>query len=111
MKNRKIIKSLFNFSALLFIIIMLLPTIIQFTHVFEEHEQTDCNVVTTHIHKHELECSTCDFNLNQNYYSSNQDYQDTFITYQKKVCYKLYNFKYYHQHLSYSLRGPPELLT
>ena len=111
MRNRKYIKSLLNYSALLLIIIMLFPSAFQFTHVFEEHEQTDCNEITIHIHEHELECSTCDFNLNQNFYPSKQDFQFKVLPIQKKVNKELYNFKYSHQHLSYSLRGPPELLT
>lgn len=111
MKNRKILKSLLNFSALLFIIILLLPTIVQFAHVFEEHEQTNCNEITTHFHEHELECSICDFNLNQNYSFVIQEFQFNNFSFKNRFTLELYNFKYYHQQLSYSLRGPPELLS
>ena len=111
MKNSKTKISLLNFSALLLIIIMLFPSAFQFAHAFEDHEQSKCAETTTHIHELEVECSVCDFKLNKNYYLLKQDFQVKVLPIQKKINKELYNFKYYHQQLSYSLRGPPELLT
>lgn len=97
--------------ALLLTLIMFLPTIVQFVHVFEKHEQVDCNEVTTHIHEHKLECTTCDFNLNPTYYHAIFQFEIKKINIDKIQYFNFYNFKYYHQQLSFSLRGPPELLS
>ena len=90
---------------------MLFPSAFKIVHVLEKHKQNYCNENKTHIDQHELECSICDFKLNQNYYLLIQDFQVNITTIQKKLKKELYVFKYYHQHLSYSLRGPPELFT
>ncbi len=111
MKNKEYIKSLLNYSALLLIIIMLFPTVFQFFHVFENHKQNYCHENTIHIHEHKLDCSICDFNLNPTYNQALHYFQVKKISFNKKINFEFYNFKYYHQQLSYSLRGPPELLT
>ncbi len=111
MRNNDNRHTIFNYSALLLIVILLSPTIISSIHLFEGHKQDTCNIKNSHIHEKELECSICDFNLNQNYSISLQDFNFNTISFKKSFIIELYNFKYYHQQLPYSLRGPPELLT
>ncbi|MGY8932785.1 MAG: hypothetical protein ACKVIM_01305 [Flavobacteriales bacterium] len=107
MKNSKTTKSLFNISVLLLIIIMLLPTVVQFTHVFKEHEQTNCKVLTSHIHEQEVGCSICDF------HSSSFNYSFTnlkeIINTNNPITYADYYRSKKHNaiKLLYSLRGPP----
>jgi hypothetical protein len=94
-------------AVLLLIIIMLLPTIVQFAHVFEAHEQTNCKVLTSHIHEQEIDCSICDF------HSSSFDYSfanlneiistNNYITHADYYRSKKHNAI----KLLYSLRGPP----
>ena len=111
MKSKKEKISSFNLPALLLIIIMLFPSAFQFAHAFENHEKNYCHENTIHIHEHELDCSICDFNLNPTYNQALHYFQVKKISFNKKINFEFYNFKYYHQQLSYSLRGPPELLT
>jgi hypothetical protein len=111
MKNNKRNISSFNLPVLLLIIIVFLPSAFQFAHAFENHEQKYCHINTIHIHEHELDCSICDFNLNPTYNQAHNYFRLKKISFNKKINFEFYNFKYYHQQLSYSLRGPPELLT
>lgn len=52
-----------NILALLLFTALLLPTAVQFFHVFEAHEHITCKEKTTHIHKTINKCDTCDFYL------------------------------------------------
>ncbi len=107
MKKNKTKKSIFNFSVLLLTIIMLLPTIVQFVHVFEKHEQNSCNVLTAHIHEHEVECSICDFHILSFDYSFPSPIEFT-INKNLSTYADYYKSKKHNSiKLSYSLRGPP----
>lgn len=111
MNKRKKINNIKISLVLILTVLILLPTIVPFLHLLEEHKQSTCYIETSHIHEQEIDCSICDFKLNQNYQLSIQEFQLKSIYFQKKIIIKQYSFNYYHQHLSYSLRGPPELLS
>ena len=111
MINKEKIKSLLNLSALLLIVIVLLPSFFQLVHVFENHEQNYCFENSTHIHEHEIECSVCDFKLNSTDHQLPKYVEFLKINFNKQLKFEYYNFKYNHQHLSYSLRGPPASST
>ena len=111
MKNREKIKSLLNTVALLLITIVFLPSVFQLVHVFEEHEQDYCVENTTHIHEHEIKCLVCDFKLNSTDDQLPKYVEFLAINFDKQLTLEYYNFKYNHQHLSYSLRGPPTLAS
>lgn len=111
MKNRDKIKSLLNTASLLLIMIVMLPSVFQLVHVFEEHEQDYCVENSTHIHEHEIKCSVCDFKLNSTDNQLTKYVEFLKINFDKQLIFEYYNFKYNHQHLSYSLRGPPTLST
>ena len=111
MKNKEKIKSLLNTVALLLITIVFLPSVFQLVHVFEEHEQDYCVENTTHIHEHEIKCLVCDFKLNSTDHQLTKYVEFLKINFDKQLIFEYYNFKYNHQHLSYSLRGPPTLST
>ena len=111
MKNREKIKSLLNTASLLLITIVLFPSVFQLAHVFEKHEQNYCFENSTHIHEHEIECSVCDFKLNSTDEQLPKYVEFLTINFDKQLIYEYYNFKYNHQHLSYSLRGPPSLTS
>lgn len=99
---------LFNIVAIVLTTVLLLPTILKFEHVFEHHTHEVCkNPQVLHFHEAKFDCDLCDFQLTQTYYLENLDYDIVEQTVVKKTFSKLYNFKYYHQHLSFSLRGPP----
>ena len=52
-----------NIVALLLFAALMLPTAVQFFHVFEGHEHNTCSEKTTHIHKSITNCDICDFHL------------------------------------------------
>lgn len=107
MNKNKTTKSLIFIPVLLLTLIMLLPTIVQFAHVFEKHEQIDCNEVTTHIHEHELECTTCDFQISS--FNFSIEYPNIDLIAINHSVYTDYYKSNKHNSLkqSFSLRGPP----
>ena len=109
MKNREKINYLVNTAALLLVTIVLFPSFFQLAHVFEKHEQNYCFENSTHIHEHEIKCSVCDFKLNSTDDQLPNHVEFLTINFDKQLTLEYYNFKYNHQHLSYSLRGPPTL--
>ncbi|TLP74163.1 hypothetical protein [Maribacter sp. ACAM166] len=50
-------------AALLLIAALMLPDVIQFSHIFQEHEHVVCNEQTTHIHTDVPDCKICHFHL------------------------------------------------
>jgi hypothetical protein len=52
-----------NIAALLLFVALMLPTAIQFFHIFEGHEHIACTEVSTHIHQDVPDCHICDFHL------------------------------------------------
>lgn len=107
MKNSKTEISILNFSVLLLIVIMLFPTIFQFAHAFEDHKQSKCNEVTTHIHELEVECSICDFQISTFNYSFINEI-DFLLTKNHTIYADYYKSKKHNSiKLSFSLRGPP----
>ena len=52
-----------NIVALLLFVALMLPTAVQFFHVFEGHEHNTCSEKTTHIHKSITKCDICDYHL------------------------------------------------
>ena len=92
-------------------LILLLPTSIQVFHALEDHEHIDdCKEITTHLHEKEIDCSLCDFNLSPSYFQLANQFSFKTNDIPQNPNLELYNFKYYHQQLSFSLRGPPILL-
>lgn len=107
MKN-KVLNIIPNFSALLLIIIMLIPTSIQFIHIFEKHEHNNnCKEITTHLHEKELDCSLCDFHLSSFdiTFKRNLEYSSIGISSSYTAYYK--SNKYNSTKYSFNLRGPP----
>lgn len=49
-------------GAVALVFVMLLPTSVQFSHLFEHHEHEGCVEQSTHIHQDEPDCHVCDFN-------------------------------------------------
>lgn len=49
--------------SMLLLIVLMLPTAVQFSHVFEGHEHILCNKKSSHIHQDVPDCQICDFHL------------------------------------------------
>jgi hypothetical protein len=43
------------------IFVLMLPTTVQFSHLFEKHDHEICFEQNTHIHQDEPDCHVCDF--------------------------------------------------
>jgi len=50
-------------AALLLFIALILPTAIQFFHMFEVHEHVVCTEQKVHLHRSIVKCDICQFNL------------------------------------------------
>jgi len=101
----------FKYIAIVLLLAVMLPSAVKFTHVFENHKHEVClDNITSHMHETDVECEFYKFKLNTQYYTffeiSFLNIEDNFL----KINNTLYNFKYNHQQLSYSLRGPPFLV-
>ena len=57
-------------------LIVLLPTIVSASHLFNKEHQ-HCDDSSLHYHEHEYDCLTCDFLVNQ--FDYNKDYSDNEI--------------------------------
>lgn len=110
MKKNKNVQPTSYGLVLVLLALILLPTIVPFIHLLEEHEENTCRVKTAHFHEKELDCSICDFHLNKKYYSIEPTVAIEVLNFDELQISELYSFTYYHQQLSYSLRGPPSLL-
>ena len=61
-------------GGLLLILVLLAPSFVQFSHVFESHEHEICNEQTTHLHQEEPGCDLCDFYGQTFQYTLSQEY-------------------------------------
>lgn len=52
-----------SIAALVLLCALMFPTALQFSHIFEGHEQIDCKEQSTHIHEYVADCQICDFHL------------------------------------------------
>ncbi len=59
--------------ALTLNLIVLLPTIVSVSHLFEKEHQ-HCDDSSLHYHEHKYDCLTCDFLINQ--FDNNKDCSD-----------------------------------
>jgi hypothetical protein len=50
-------------TSLVLFCALMLPTVIQISHIFQDHDTVICNNQNTHIHNEVSNCQICDFNL------------------------------------------------
>ena len=88
-----------------------MPSAVKFAHIFENHKHEVCTDYSTdHMHETNLECEFFKFKLTTQYYTILEDAKIIILDNHSKINATFYNFKYNHQQLSYSLRGPPFLV-
>ncbi len=101
----------FRIATLTLVLAFLLPSAVKFSHVFNHHQHVVCNDdITTHLHASDVDCDFYKFKLNTQYHSPLE-----YIALPLEVSYfeinnTFYNFLNNHRQLSFSLRGPPELV-
>ena len=107
MKKLKNIISLF--AAWLLLMAILLPSLLQFGHIFEGHEHKFCGDVQVHIHKQELDCDLLLYgSIVYDITSSNLDLTN-FQHLQKLTNTNFSSLIYRKLSQSKYLRGPPAL--
>lgn len=52
-----------NVMALMLFIALMLPTTVDFFHMFENHEHPSCTEQSLHIHETIVSCDVCDYHL------------------------------------------------
>ena len=101
----------FKILSILLLVSILTPSVVKLAHVFENHKHEVClNAQTTHFHTLDLECEFYKFKVNNNFTFSAFNFE---IAATKKVYEPIasqYRFTSYYQPLSFSLRGPPQLV-
>lgn len=101
----------FKTVALALAIVLLLPVIAKFSHIFAHHEHDIClGEKSTHLHEINTDCDLHKFNLNTPYYFFSNDIELLVETYVNQSSTSLYTFLNNHRQLSFSLRGPPVLV-
>ena len=93
------------------IVALLVPSIIEFSHIFSHHEHKVCmGETSTHIHKVDLDCDFQKFQLNKTFTISNS-YSELFSPQELSVkIISQYDFLSSYQKLHFALRGPPSLI-
>lgn len=91
---------------------LMLPTSVEFFHLFENHEHEVCNEQTTHLHKDTPECHSCDFYSSSFKYTLPDNYRSIFVlislnTEVTLAVAPLFSIK----KTSKQLRAPPSILS
>ena len=100
---------IFKLLTIVLVITLITPTLVKFGHIFEDHTHEVCTHKSqTHLHTLDIHCEFYKFKTNNLLAISHFSYDilDT-NTKSKEITSWLYNFKYNHQQLPFSLRGPP----
>jgi hypothetical protein len=100
----------FKTVTLALILILLVPSIVKFSHIFSHHQHKVCiGEKSTHIHKVDLDCDFHKFKSNNHFLFSPKTFNLISFSDFYKTLHLTYNFLNNHRPLSFSLRGPPVL--
>ena len=102
----------FNSVTLLLVIAFLIPSLVKFNHIFEDHKHESCETPqTNHYHEVDLDCEFYKFNKTNQFHLSNlQDYE-LYVAEGKLATISFYKHLISHRQLSFSLRAPPKILV
>ncbi len=111
MLKDKLHKVLMVLSFIL-VVSLLVPSAVKLAHVFEDHKHEVClDTSTTHLHTLDIDCEFYKFNISNPLLIPNLDYEIPNLSSDSTLKTSgLYNFKYNHQQLYFSLRAPPSLV-
>lgn len=101
--------NLFKCFTILIVMVLIAPAVVKLGHAFENHKHEICvDNSSAHLHTLDLDCEFYKFNISNPLLIPNFQYEISFIdSYSTIKNFGLYNFKYNHQQLYFSLRGPP----
>lgn len=102
---------IFKIFASAIALLLLVPTVVKFNHIFADHEHDIClGEKSTHLHELNTDCDFHKFNINTPYCFFSNDIELFTEIYIHKTSSSLYTFLHNHRQLSFSLRGPPVLV-
>lgn len=103
-KRKKIIG---HFLGGILTLIFLFPSLLQFEHLFENHEHSACKESSVHFHQKNLDCSIYDFHFSVfSFLPSASENILTHIPRYSPLFYVLEDI-YNNPNFHYTLRGPP----
>ncbi len=104
---------IFKCLTISIVLTLLAPSVVKLGHAFEDHKHEVCvDSSTTHLHTLDLECEFYKFNISNSLLIPDFQYKIPIIDFYSSIeNFGLYNFKYNHQHLYFSLRAPPQILV
>lgn len=101
----------FKIVALAILLAILTPSVVKFFHGFENHKHEVClGEQKAHFHNLDLDCEFHKFKLNNSFTFSFYGVDLFSIENNLKIITSQYRFIANYQHLSFSLRGPPQLV-
>ena len=101
----------YKFSTVILILALLMPTVVKFFHIFEDHTHEVCrNNQKTHFHEFDLDCEFYKFKLGTQFLGLQQiiDFLNVEDNYQSALTH--YQFISSDTFLDFPLRGPPQLV-
>ena len=102
---------IFKTLTIVLVISLITPTLVKFTHVFENHEHEVCiSKEQTHLHTLDLDCEFYKFKVNNTFTFKIASLSLLPIVNNHKVFSSQYQFISEYQRLSFALRGPPQLV-
>mgnify|MGYP003130892950 FL=1 len=96
-----------NILAHLLVLAVVFPAVVQFTHIFENHEHTFCGDYKTHLHEQNLDCEFTKFISTVFHYESEYPELTITNTLLPTPCFNYSSIISKRQSQSNPLRGPP----
>ena len=101
----------FKIVALAILLAILTPSVVKMLHLFENHQHEVClGEQKVHFHNLDLDCEFYKFKLNNTFTFSFNNVKIILFSNIIKPIRSQYNFTSDYQRLSFSLRGPPQLV-
>jgi len=94
-------------GAIILMAALLFPVLLQFTHMFEDHDHKPCAEVSVHLHEKKIDCSICDFHITLFTYTLNSYYELHIQQYNKLVTTAFIASEKQAVNHHFYLRGPP----
>jgi len=91
---------------------LMLPTCVEFSHLFENHEHEVCFEQTTHLHKDAPECHSCDFYSSSFQYLLPENYVNTLVLPTQSIKVTVSEVALFSKKITLKqLRAPPSILS
>ncbi len=101
----------FRLAIVILTLALLLPSVVKFSHVFEDHKHEVCKgEFQSHLHEVDLDCEFYMFKLNTTVLFDIANYNYIKVESNQEFISKNYTFLKGHQQRTAYLRGPPVLV-